>query len=164
MPKSRLQKFKDILDLPGTLGIGMTLLEILILGIVFGLSHKEEIPESVIISFDRPSAIAPKDTVNVLAESKRAIHFQHESDVHNYLRNHNFINREGDISITEGSGMTLVANGTILTGAIYIQRFTAQRAYFTAHSPISGVTNRFWVDCEQGVLHCLNDRTDYYVQ
>ncbi len=46
MAKSTLQKIKDILDLPGTLGIGLTLLEILIIGGVFFFNRQEKTSDS----------------------------------------------------------------------------------------------------------------------
>lgn len=90
--------------------------------------------------------------------------FRHESDVHDYLRSHNFINQSGDISITEGSSMALTANGRILTAAINIREFNSHQAYFTAYSPISGVTFRFTLDSSDGTLYCQNEGVTYYAR
>ena len=48
MRKSTMQKIKDILDLPGTLGVGLTILEILFLGTIFLFNRQEKSSQSAI--------------------------------------------------------------------------------------------------------------------
>ena len=90
--------------------------------------------------------------------------FRHESDVHNYLRSHTFINRSGDIRITEGYNMALLFNGSELTTAIKVYSFDSRQAIFTAHCPLNGATFRFIVDNSTGTLYCDNDNTYYYTR
>ena len=105
-----------------------------------------------------------EETYNENGKSNDYTTFRHESDIHNYLRSHNFVNRDGDVKITEGSGMEILANGTTLTGAIIVREYNSHQAYFTGYSPINGVTYRFIIDCSSGILSCQNDGTTYYVR
>ena len=238
MPKSTLQKIKDILDLPGTLGIGLTLLEIVILGVIFYFNRQEKTPEPIVANnpnewiygdwecqtpngiivltikkdgriydgiddkwytytikgdelveqlngyvsvyhidrvhkrFDcgkkglwfRRVKLTDSNSYKKADSKKETTRFVHESDIHNYLRSHSFTNRIGDITITEGYNMALKFNGREVTGAIMVYSFNAHKAFFTAYSPISGVTFRFVVDNSTGTLYCDNDNTYYYAQ
>ena len=98
------------------------------------------------------------------ATSNSTTTFRHESDVHDYLRNHNFVNSQGDITLTEGYDMALIANGTTLTGAIVVQEFNAHQAYVTANSPITGARLIMVVNNQEGTIYCQNDGTTYYVR
>ncbi len=241
MQKNTWQKIKDLFDYPGTMGVGMTLLEIAILAVIFCFNRKADTythspivndpyewiygtwdcntPDGTIVLVIRNDgrlynsideiwhdySINNKEIVEKCngyistyridklnkrfdcgksgvwfhklssstelteafikpAESNKSIRFYHESDIHNYLRNHKFVNEKGDISIAEGDGMVLVANGTILTGAINIQQFSSNQAYFTAYAPIDGTTFQFVVNCKNGTLYCDNDGTMYYIK
>lgn len=236
MGKTTLQKIKDILDLPGSLGIGLTLLEIAILGIIFYFNKQEKIqdpvtdpnewiygdwkcqtPNGIIVLtiedggriydgiddnwytytindneiieqldgyvsiyhidrahkrfdcgqsglwFHKVTSIDSK-AYKKDNSSKESIRFVHESDVHFYLRTHNFTNQVDDITITESGNMTLKFNGQEMTGAIIIYSFDSHQAIFTAYCPINGVTYRFMVDNSKGALYCDNERKYYYAR
>lgn len=238
MTKIIWQKIKDLLEYPGTLGIGVTLLEIVILVVIFCFNRQETIqpnvndpyewvygtwecptPNGTIVLEIRNDgrlynsidemwhnySINDKEiveechgyisTYHIDKRHKRfdcgergvwfhkvsastqhigsaatpirsgnTIRFHHENDIHNYLRNHTFVNNMGDVHITESSNMELIVNGTVLTAAINIQSFSSDQAFFTAYAPIDGTTFRFIVNCEEGTLYCQNDRTRYFVK
>ena len=90
--------------------------------------------------------------------------FNHERDVHRYLRINKFVSSDGKISITESSSMGLCFNGRELTAAVRVCEFNEYAAYITAYAPVNGISYEFLVNSSQGTLSCFTDGTTYYIK
>lgn len=96
---------------------------------------------------------------------RSAVTFRHESDVHQYLQENEFVGEEKGVKITiyERYDMSLNANGSVITNPIRVTEFNETQAMISASSPYSGHMD-FIVDADAGYLYYVQANQFFYKQ
>lgn len=96
---------------------------------------------------------------------RSAVTFRHESDVHQYLQENEFVGEEKGVKITiyERHDMSLNANGSVITNPIRVTEFNETQAVISASSPYSGNMD-FIVDADAGYLYYIQAKQFFYRQ